>query len=411
MRSAEFFTGAGGLALGLHLAAFRHELLVESDKEACTTLRLNVEHEAFEGVGHWNVVEDRVQDVQDYLDELVGLDLAAAGVPCQPFSNGGKRTGHDDDRSMFPTFSWLVAVIRPRAFLLENVDALARADSDGFEYVRLQLTYPSCAPDREEHWRDHLKKLRALAEGLRPEYTVHWRVLNAADYGVPQRRKRVFFVGFRSDIGLTWDFPEPTHSHDALVDDQWVSGDYWRRHGVTRVARVKPHPATIARVERHGPGEMLPWTTVREAIADLSPPSGHRPNSGVTQHLRIPGARPYPGHTGSPPDLPAKSLKAGVHGVPGGENMLVNGNGSVRYFTIRECARIQTFPDTWTFEGRWSRVTRQIGNAVPVELARVVAVTIFNALVDWDRSEVDSARGSATLAAVDRASQVPAGRL
>ncbi|MGA3304360.1 MAG: DNA cytosine methyltransferase, partial [Methylovirgula sp.] len=84
------------------------------------------------------------------------------------------------------------------------------------------------------------------------------------------------------------------------------------------------------------------------------------------------GARSYPGHTGSPLDEPAKALKAGVHGVPGGENMLRKPDGSVRYFTVRESARLQTFPDGYEFMGSWSETMRQLGNAVPVELARLV---------------------------------------
>ena len=84
------------------------------------------------------------------------------------------------------------------------------------------------------------------------------------------------------------------------------------------------------------------------------------------------GARSYPGHTGSPLDEPAKTLKAGVHGVPGGENMLLRPDGSIRYFSVRESARLQTFPDDYFFTGCWSEAMRQIGNAVPVNLSRII---------------------------------------
>jgi DNA (cytosine-5)-methyltransferase 1 len=90
----------------------------------------------------------------------------------------------------------------------------------------------------------------------------------------------------------------------------------------------------------------------------------------------------YPGHTGSPLDQPAKTIKAGDHGVPGGENMLVNTDGSVRYFTARETARIQTFPDGYVFHGSWTETMRQLGNAVPVALARVVASSVAQALIE-----------------------------
>jgi DNA (cytosine-5)-methyltransferase 1 len=117
----------------------------------------------------------------------------------------------------------------------------------------------------------------------------------------------------------------------------------------------------------------VPWKTVRDAIQDLPDP---RETNPVPNHRFQPGARSYPGHTGSPLDEPSKALKAGDHGVPGGENMLRHPNGRVRYFSIRESARIQTFPDEFVFPGSWTESMRQLGNAVPVELARVVAGSI-----------------------------------
>jgi DNA (cytosine-5)-methyltransferase 1 len=126
---------------------------------------------------------------------------------------------------------------------------------------------------------------------------------------------------------------------------------------------------------------LQPWKTVRDALTDLPEPGKVR---GAAEphltHFEIPGARPYVGHTGSPWDEPAKTLKAGDHGVPGGENMLAEGHGRVRYFTIRESARLQTFPDQYTFPCSWTESMRQIGNAVPVDLARIVASKIRTTL-------------------------------
>jgi DNA (cytosine-5)-methyltransferase 1 len=99
-------------------------------------------------------------------------------------------------------------------------------------------------------------------------------------------------------------------------------------------------------------------------------------------HIFQPGARVYVGHTGSPLDLPAKTLKAGDHGVPGGENMLVKPSGEVRYFTVRESARLQTFPDTYVFHGSWTETMRQLGNAVPMALARIMASSIAEKLIE-----------------------------
>ena len=124
------------------------------------------------------------------------------------------------------------------------------------------------------------------------------------------------------------------------------------------------------------------WRTVRDAIRGLGNPS--RTNRD-TCHFFQPGARAYPGHTGSPLDEPAKALKAGDHGVPGGENMLRHSNGSVRYFSVRESARIQTFPDDWQFTGSWSEAMRQLGNAVPVNLAAEVAQSVARHLAQHGR--------------------------
>jgi DNA (cytosine-5)-methyltransferase 1 len=113
---------------------------------------------------------------------------------------------------------------------------------------------------------------------------------------------------------------------------------------------------------------------VRDAISDLPAPTEGAavPNN----HVFNPGARSYPGHTGSPLDEPAKTLKAGDHGVPGGENMLRALNGQLRYFTVRESARLQSFPDDFLFRGSWTETMRQLGNAVPVRLAELIAFDI-----------------------------------
>jgi len=121
----------------------------------------------------------------------------------------------------------------------------------------------------------------------------------------------------------------------------------------------------------------LPWCTTRDAFADLPDPEWDiRKSAEYHNHRFQPGARSYPGHTGSLLDEPAKTLKAGVHGVPGGENMLLRPDGSVRYFTVRESARLQTFPDEFRLHGSWSEAMRQLGNAVPVDLANVIAKNV-----------------------------------
>lgn len=190
-------------------------------------------------------------------------------------------------------------------------------------------------------------------------------------------------VGFRSDIDARWSFPGETHTLDALIHDQWVSGDYWDRHALAKAHRPPVPPGLlplIARLRGLGlaPGK-APWQTVRDALAGLPEPG--RTDARFLNHRLQAGAKVYPGHTGSPVDMPAKTLKAGGHGVPGGENMMVRSDGSVRYFSVRESARLQTFPDVYELHGAWGEAMRQLGNAVPVRLAQVVASSVAEHLV------------------------------
>lgn len=373
MRSIELFSGAGGLALGLEAAGFDSVALVERNKDACRTLRLNRPK--------WNVVESDIREIQ--FRQFGAVDLVAGGPPCQPFSIGGKARGYDDLRDMFPQAVRAVSELRPKAFMFENVRGLLRPAFQNYvEYVRLQLTYPDFPVSQNIAWDKNLQRLQkhhnssARRGDLTYRVTIH--LANAADYGVPQQRHRVFFVGFRSDLESNWFFPSVSHSQDELLKAKYVTGDYWREHGM----RKPGLPQELrARVEALSNGMLFQtterWRTVRDALKDLPDP---RQATLVSNHQFQPGAKAYPGHTGSPLDLPAKALKAGDHGVPGGENMLAYLNGDVRYFTIRESARIQTFPDEYVFSGSWTESMRQLGNAVPVRLAQTVAASIFKHL-------------------------------
>jgi DNA (cytosine-5)-methyltransferase 1 len=286
---------------------------------------------------------------------------------------------------MFPQAIRAVRELRPRAFVFENVKGLTRATFANYlEYIRLQLRHPDLTARNDEPWADHLARLedyetRGLHDGL--HYQVVMRVLNAADYGVPQRRERVFIVGFRSDAAVEWHFPEPTHTQDALLWWQWRTNLYWDLHGVAKKNRPEPNGAAVLAKKLRVFPRSEPWQTVRDAIHNLPDPE-LQPGvaSGYHDHRFQPGARSYPGHTGSPLDEPAKTLKAGVHGVPGGENMLRRPDGSVRYFTVRESARLQTFPDEMVFHGSWTETMRQLGNAVPCRLAEAVVSQVRDCL-------------------------------
>lgn len=373
MRSIELFAGAGGLALGLSQAGFHHEAVVEWNPNACGTIRLNNER----GVIRWPLFQADVRHF-DYADFPQDVDLLAGGPPCQPFSIGGKHRGYNDARDMFPEAVRAVRELRPKAILFENVKGLLRESfSKYFEYIILQITYPDVARTTEESWSDHLSRLEKRHTGGKHDglsYRVVYRLLNAADYGVPQRRERVVIVGLRSDLNLEWAFPEPTHSRAALQWDKWGTGAYWERHRVAQAKRP-PAPANPIQPPEAGCAGPRPWLTARDALAGLPEPGEASPNP-ILNHRLVPGARVYKGHTGSPLDEPAKTLKAGDHGVPGGENMLVRDDGSVRYFTVRESARLQTFPDDYAFHGSWTESMRQLGNAVPVSLGQAVARSI-----------------------------------
>jgi DNA (cytosine-5)-methyltransferase 1 len=316
-----------------------------------------------------------------YSDFGTDIDLLAGGVPCQPWSIGGKHEGQNDQRNLFPEMIRAVRETQPKAVLVENVKGLLRQSfSNYFEYILLSLSYPELTVRPEEAWGRHLRRLEQHhtsggAGGL--EYKTAFRLLNAADYGVPQRRERVFVVAFRSDIQVEWSFPEPTHSKEALAIAKWATEEFWEHHGISKRKRPSPTERDLGVVARSDlfTANRRPWVTVRDALEGLPEPtlscSEEWPN-----HILIPGARSYPGHTGSPLDEPSKTLKAGDHGVPGGENTVVLGNGSVRYLSVREAARVQTFPDNYIFPGPWTESMRQLGNAVPVKLAESVARSI-----------------------------------
>jgi len=380
MRSVELFAGAGGMAIGMANAGFRHSAVVEWDHNACETFRENQRSHS-KVINSWPLHETDVRHF-DYSQIRNDVMVVSGGPPCQPFSLGGKHRGYMDKRDMFPEAVRAVHELRPKAFIFENVKGLMRSTfADYFEYVYLQLTHASLKRRKSESWREHRARLEQhhTSRQARAEYNVVFRLLNAADYGVPQRRERVFLVGFRSDIQVEWTFPDPTHSDDALWNAQWISEEYWDRHGIAKRSRPRLPARSAGRVERLRSGELLdrrlPWLTVRDAISDLPDPEKHPWNDVLNHHFN-PGARSYPGHTGSPLDEPAKTLKAGDHGVPGGENMLARLDGSIRYFTVREAARLQTFPDDYKFRGPWTEAMRQLGNAVPVRLAEVVARSV-----------------------------------
>ena len=392
MKAVELFAGAGGLAMGIRLAGFSSLALLEWSKSACDTVRLN-QARGYPLVADWPAPFEG--DVRDFDwaqagPDLEDIDLLAGGPPCQPFSMGGKHQAYDDTRDMFPATVKIIRALRPKAFILENVKGLTRASfANYFQYILLQLEFPEVTLRNTETWNLHFERLqREKTSGSLHYSGLTYKVLptlvNAADYGIPQKRERVFMIGFRSDLDVQWNFPGATHSEDALLHAQWITGTYWDRHKVAQKSRPVPSGAMAARVMRLRAGLFEPeaqaWRTVRDALTGL-PDVMSGAIAAASDHKYQPGAKIYPGHTGSPLDQPAKTIKAGDHGVPGGENMMVLPDGSVRYFSVRETARLQTFPDGFVFNTTWTESMRQLGNAVPVMLARVVAASVATQLL------------------------------
>lgn len=360
VRSVELFTGCGGLGLGLARAGFDHDLMVEWNKDAVETVIHNRER-GVEHVKRWPILRADVQGIDWH--EFTSVDLVAGGPPCQPFSIGGKHRGNDDHRDMWPQAIRAVREARPNAFLFENVRGLIR---------------PKFAP-----------YLKGIVEGLaKPAGDLHYLVkvlqVNAADFGAAQKRHRVVIAGVRSDL-TEGELPEliATHSRERLLWEQFVTGEYWREHGlpldIDGFEKVDAAAVRRLRTGNVAPKEQR-WVTVRDKLRGLGEPTGHN------NHVFQPGAKVYKGHTGSPLDQPAKALKAGDHGVPGGENMMVLSDGNVRYFTTREAARLQGLPDDYEFPRSWTESMRQLGNAVPTELAEAVGGWIKSILTAGGRS-------------------------
>ena len=374
----ELFAGAGGLAKGLGLSGAQHTAFIEWNRNACQTLTHNYKRELIHNT-----------DIRDFdFDRFGYVDMISGGPPCQPFSMGGKHQGNLDQRDMFPYACKAISSCVPKTFVFENVKGLLRKSFRGyFEYVLLRLTYPNVGIGHQENWEEHLSRLEKLHtagnyNGIK--YNVIFRLIDAANYGIPQRRERVFIVGVREDLNIEWSFPQPTHSLEALLWSQFVSGDYWARHHIKRPSidildtQVQRRIENLKQQPAFFPPSLQPWKTVRDQVGNL--PSPAREGSFNPEHTLREGAKSYPGHTGSYIDMPSKALKAGGHGVPGGENMIRYHDGRVRYYTTYEAKRVQTFPPDYRILGSWSESMRQIGNAVPVELSQKIAGSLVNAI-------------------------------
>lgn len=329
--SIELFAGAGGLALGLEKAGFNAVLLNEWDKNACNTLRKNRPN--------WNILEGDVCEI-DFTAYKGKIDLLSGGFPCQAFSYAGKGEGFNDIRgTMFFQFARAIKEVQPKIILGENVKGLVNHDNG-----RTLSTIK--------------KTLKELGYSI-----IEPRVLNAVNYKVPQKRERIFIIGIRNDLisDTTFNWPTPYHRNmtmlDALKEGELYSSDVPISEG-----QIYPEH--------------------KKKVLDLVPPGG------CWRDLPDDIARSYMkgsyflggGKTGMARRLSWNEPSLTLTCSPAQNQTERCHPDETRPLTVREYARIQTFPDTWEFEGSMSNKYKQIGNAVPVNLAYAIGKSLIETL-------------------------------
>lgn len=320
LTSIELCAGAGGQALGLHLAGFKHELLVEIEPAACKTLQINnLKHK----LGWKSILEGCLIEFSNSdIERFVGVDLVAGGVPCPPFSKAGKQLGKDDERDLFPAALRVVEKLNPKAVMLENVSGLL--DPKFYDY------------------REGINQ-RLLSLG----YVPSWRLINASDHGVPQLRPRVILVALKEKYAKHFTWPEektlaPTVGEalvDLMAEHGWKGAKNWAKKA-NKIA-----PTLVGGSKKHGGPDLGP-TRAKASWKELSV-NGHRVAD-------------------SSPDKNFSGEKVGYEDMP--------------LLTVRMAARIQGFPDWWEFAGKKTAAYRQVGNAFPPPVSKAVGESIRNAL-------------------------------
>ena len=318
----ELFAGAGGLALGLEQAGIKTLEYVEFDKACCDTLKHNRPD--------WNIICDDIHNV-DFSAYNGTVDIVTGGFPCQAFSYAGKKLGFDDTRgTLFHEFARCVKEVCPKMFLAENVRGLV-------------------SHDKGRTFKTILGVLESLG------YKIQYQVLNAAYYGVGQKRERVVIIGTRNDLDISFSYPAPeaemTTLRQALKDCPISIGEEYSDKKRAVLALVPPGGC---------------WVDLPDDVAKAYMGKSYYSGGGRRgMARRISWDEPCLTLTCSP------SQKQTERWHP----------DETRPFTVREYARIQSFPDTWTFCGGITDQYKQIGNAVPVELARRVGVQLRNAVL------------------------------
>jgi DNA (cytosine-5)-methyltransferase 1 len=319
----ELFAGAGGCALGMEEAGINTVELVEFNKTASATLKKNRPD--------WNVICDDVHKV-DFTPFKGRVDIVSGGFPCQAFSYAGKKLGFDDTRgTLFHELARCIEEVQPKMFFAENVKGLL-------------------SHDKGRTFKTIYDVLTSL------NYTVQYKVLNAAYYGVGQKRERTIIIGIQNDLidKIHFEFPEPdekmTTLREALKDCPVSEGQSYSEKK-KKVFELVP------------PGGC--WVDLPEDVAkDYMGKSYYSGGGRRGMARRISWDEPCLTLTCSP------SQKQTDRCHP----------DETRPFTVREYARIQSFPDDWEFCGGIGDKYKQIGNALPVELARRISVQIKKAI-------------------------------
>lgn len=319
----ELFAGAGGLALGLEQAGFEGLAYVEMNGDACETLRRNRPS--------WNVIDGDVHEI-DFRQYDGQVDLVSGGFPCQAFSMAGKRLGFGDIRgTLFAEVIRCAKETHPKMLLMENVKGLLSHDGGRtFETIRHEVE--------------------------KAGYSLQWKVLNASYHGVGQARERIVMIGIRDDLSekISFEYPEPENRQTTLREALDGVPDSPSVSYSERKAKV------LDLVPPGGCWVDLPQDIAREYMkSSYDSPGGKR---GMAR--RLSWDRPCLTLTTSP------SQKQTERCHP----------DETRPLTVREYARVQSFPDDWEFAGGIGSQYRQIGNAVPVEMARRIGVQIIKAL-------------------------------
>ena len=325
----ELCAGCGGLALGLENSGFKTELVMDFDKSACETLRKNRPE--------WNVVHGDITKVTDWRsllkDKTAEIDLLSAGIPCQAFSFAGKRLGTEDPRGqLYYSFRNAVNQFQPKVVLIENVKGLVSINNG-------------------QTLKDFTEDLSSMG------YTVTFKVLKATDFEVPQKRERVIIVGTKG--GCVFEFPKAIDADVSLntvlrepitVPDVGVTYNEKKR----RVMDLVPEGGCWVN---------LPEDVAKEYMGNSFYSGGGK--RGIAKRL----SRTEPSLTIL--TSPAQKQTERCHPT------------ETRPLTVRESARIQTFPDDWVFCGGVGAQYKQIGNAVPVKLAEHVGHSIMNTIANF----------------------------